>query len=112
MRIPDYLQKTLTAIARQFKYRPVLSTVVVVSVPLTWSLLFGDSGIYRRIDLEIENRQLRDAITLEIKRQDSLKVVIRKLKSDKRYLEEVARSRYGMVKPGETLYKIQVEEED
>lgn len=112
MKIPDYIQKSLSAIARQFKYRPVLSTVVVLAIPLTWSLFFSDSGIFRRVDLELENRQLRQSIADEIRKQDSLKIVIRKLKSDKKYLEEVARARYGMVKPGETLYKIQVEEKE
>lgn len=54
---------------------------------------------------------MKTAIANEIKSQKELKARIVLLKNDKLTIEKLAKERYGMVKPGESLYKIQIVEE-
>ena len=53
----------------------------------------------RRIKLEKEISQLQA-------RQDSLKQAIFRLQNDTTYIEKVARERYYMGRPGETIYTV------
>ena len=61
--------------------------------------------------MKYENREMKTAIANEIKSQKELKARIVLLKNDKLTIEKLAKERYGMVKPGESLYKIQIVEE-
>ncbi len=59
-------------------------------------------------------REDRDALNNRIKEltneNENLKTEIIKLKSDSVYIEKIARKELGMMRPGETIYRI--EEED
>ncbi len=61
--------------------------------------------------MKYENREMKTAIANEVKSQKELKARIILLKNDKLTIEKIAKERYGMVKPGESLYKIQIVEE-
>jgi len=79
---------------------------LLVGVPLAAFLLFGNRGIIVRVRLmqqkaELEAR-IRDA-EAETKR---LQAESKALDGDKKAIEKVAREKYGMVRDGETVYKV------
>ena len=69
-------------------------------------LVAGDSGVWRlsqrRAELERETARV-DSLKAET---DSLRLVLERLDGDLEFIEKVAREEYGMVKPGELLYRV------
>ena len=69
-------------------------------------LVAGDSGVWRlsqrRAELERETARV-DSLKAET---DSLRLVLERLDGDLEFIEKVAREEYGMVKPGERLYRV------
>jgi len=57
-----------------------------------------------RIRLEMEKRELQEQIAQQQRRQDSLRKLIERLRTDTLYIEKLAREQYGMVRPGEEVY--------
>ena len=77
----------------------------VIGVLFFYSLMSGTYGIPRIARLEIERRSLVDAnrhLTVELIESDRLRQL---LKSDPSYIEYIARTRYHMVRPDETIYR-------
>lgn len=73
-------------------------------------LTFSDQGFY---DHYLYRKNLKDVQTTidSLKRvNDSLSIEIELLKSNPEKIEKVAREKYGLIKPGEKIYKIKIEE--
>jgi len=73
-------------------------------------LTFSDQGFY---DHYLYRKNLKDLQTTidSLKRvNDSLSIEIELLKSNPEKIEKVAREKYGLIKPGEKIYKIKIEE--
>ncbi|MBC8945452.1 MULTISPECIES: cell division protein FtsB [Xenorhabdus] len=73
---------------------------------LQYSLWFGKNGIhdYVRIKDEVE-KQEKDNLFLK-SRNDQLFAEIKDLKSGQQAIEERARNELGMIKPGESFYRM------
>jgi cell division protein FtsB len=87
--------------------RGVQRALVWSVVPLlAWAFLFADGGLaaigVRRLRIQKLQRQVAE---LE-RRQALLEQSIARRESDPRVLERLARERYGMARPGETVYRI------
>jgi len=70
-----------------------------------WSLMIGTYGIPRIVKLEMQRKAL-----IEANRKQVVDIVDSRrmrdlLKSDARYIETVARTRYYMTRPNETIYR-------
>ena len=68
---------------------------------------FGERGLLRIYELNREKKELTqrsEALRLENER---LKREIEALKTDRRYLESIARKDFGLVKPNEIIYQFQ-----
>ena len=78
-------------------------TAGVLSFFMLIFLLLSDHGILKRASLEIENRKLQALIDEQKKTNDSLGKRIQALQYDTLEIEKIAREKYGMVKPGETV---------
>ena len=87
---------------RFFIYLTVLLLVTAYAV-------FGKKGLLQRAELEIENRELQRKLKDEQDKTIMLQKEIDDLKSSDRKIEKVAREKFGMVKEGEEIYKIQVD---
>ena len=87
---------------RFFIYLTILLLVLAYAV-------FGKKGLLQRAELEIENRELQRKLKDEQDRTIMLQKEIDDLKSSDRKVEKVAREKFGMVKDGEEIYKIQVD---
>ena len=69
-----------------------------------YSLMCGTYGIPRIIRLEMQRSGLEEANRQTLITLIDNTYVHRRLQSDSLYLEHLARTRYHMVRPGETIY--------
>lgn len=90
------------------KQRKRLVVAVLFGVPFSAYVLFSSRGIFSRLNLELEKRELTESIQLYRQQQDSLKQTIKKLESDTVLIEKIARERYGMIKSGEKVFIVEV----
>lgn len=74
-------------------------------------LTFSDQGFYYQYYYNKRLTELEGTIDSLKKVNDSLTTEIKLLKSDPEKIESVAREKYGLIKPGEKVYKIHVVEE-
>jgi cell division protein FtsB len=71
--------------------------------------VFGKKGILQRVELEMENRELQQKLKDEQEKTLYLQKEIEALENSQKKIDEVAREKYGMVKDGEEIYKIQID---
>jgi cell division protein FtsB len=79
-----------------------LSAALIVYV--AYSYLGGSYGFYNMWKLHRQENALQAELAALQARQDSLKREIARLQSDTTYIEELARKKYQMGKPGEDIY--------
>lgn len=101
----------VTPVARFIKRKNKLVVFASVLLVVFFNIIFGNYGVIQRFKMKYENTELKTSIADEIKSQKDMKLRIQLLKTDKRLIEKLAKERYGMVKPGESLYKVQIVEE-
>lgn len=83
---------------------------IIVSVLFVLVLTFSDQGFYDHYVYKKNLNELQNTVDSLKKVNDSLSIEIKLLKSDLEKIEKVAREKYGMIKPGEKIYKIKIEE--
>jgi cell division protein FtsB len=81
------------------------------AIPLAFILLFlsftifGERGLLRIYHLDREKEEISRRVSLVKTENDQLKREIEALKSDRRYLESIARKDFGLVRKNEVIYK-------
>jgi cell division protein FtsB len=81
---------------------------LLVGIPIMGYVLLNPHGIIQRVRLELAKREMEEKVKeAEVERQQLLDLS-KKLENDKRTIEKVAREKYGMLREGETVYKMQV----
>ena len=96
---------------RRFKPRPLttrrkVSYAALAALPVLAIFTFGNRGLIKRVELERQASELHTALYRDRAAGDSLRLEIKKLQRDTSAVERLARERYGMVRPGETIYKV------
>jgi cell division protein FtsB len=88
------------------KKRLIFLTFVVLSfIYLSISLVFGDMGLFRYLELNRTKMNLESQLS-EINRQnEQLRTQLKLLKEDPFYREKLAREEYGLSKPNEYIFK-------
>jgi len=88
------------------KKRLIFLTFVVLSfIYLSISLVFGDMGLFRYLELNRTKKNLEGQLT-EINRQnEQLRTQLKLLKEDPFYREKLAREEYGLSKPNEYIFQ-------
>ena len=88
------------------KKRLIFLTVVSLSfLYLSISLVFGDMGLFRYLELNRTKMNLERQVT-EINRQnEQLRTQLKLLKEDPFYREKLAREEYGLSKPNEYIFQ-------
>ena len=84
---------------RFFLYLLILLAILTYAV-------FGKKGILQRVELEMENRDLKEKLVQEQDKSLMLQKEIEELKTSDKKIEKVAREKYNMVKDGEEIYKV------
>lgn len=67
--------------------------------------IFGDRGLLRIYHLNRENKEIQENLQLLKTENEKLKREIEALRSDRRYLEGIARRDFGLVRPNEVIYQ-------
>jgi cell division protein FtsB len=67
--------------------------------------IFGERGLLRIYHLSQEKEDIQQRIVLVKAENDQLKREIEALKSDKRYIETIARKDFGLVRKNEVIYQ-------
>jgi cell division protein FtsB len=69
------------------------------------SAILGSDGVTRLLHLRAERQELGQIAVERLQANAALRAEIARLRADPDYLESVARSRLGVVKPDEMIYR-------
>jgi cell division protein FtsB len=103
--LADNLKQRLKSTDTRVRRRIIKISFWVIVLLFMHSLVSGTYGIPRIIRLELERRSLIEAnreLTADLVLADRRK---RLLRSDSTFIEYIARTKYRMVRPGETIYR-------
>jgi cell division protein FtsB len=84
---------------------------LLVGLPLLSFMLFSNKGVLQRISLESEKKAAQEKVNLIKIEQRKLLNESKALDNDPKAIEHVAREKYGMIKQGETIYKVKRKQE-
>ena len=79
---------------------------LVLGIPLTVFVLFGNRGVVQRVRLQAQKSELEQKIREAEAEAKRLQQESRALDGDRKTIEKVAREKYGMVREGETVYRV------
>jgi cell division protein FtsB len=94
-----------TVIGRILRNRRLL-LILIVGIPLAVFLLFSNRGIVQRVRLERQKTEMEEQIRVAGEETRRLQAESKALDGDRTAIEKVAREKYGMVREGEKVYKI------
>ncbi len=83
----------------------------LVALPVFFYVVFGSHGVVQRIELETRISRLEEKIKAAELENARLQELAKALDSDMKAIEKVAREKYAMARPGETVYRIKSEGE-
>lgn len=81
-------------------------TMVLVGFCSLYVLFLPQHGLLQLILLDKRTNELASELTDLRSQNEELRREIIKIKTDKQYLEEVARKKYGLLKENEILYEV------
>ena len=81
--------------------------LIVFLCALLFQITFTSGGIYDYIRIKSEIRSINASMAKLEKENSLLKSEIERLQNDDSYLEEVARKKFGFVREGERVYRIE-----
>ena len=81
----------------------VVLALAIASV--TGSTLLGEHGVAHLLRLRAERQELGQAAFALIQTNNRLRGEIQRLRTDDLYLEGLARTQLGLVRPNETVYR-------
>ena len=84
----------------------VLLLSLLVAVPVLSFLLFSNRGVVKRMSLVAEKEAMEQKVREVQAEQVRLQRLSKDLDKDPRAIEKVAREKYGMLREGETVYKV------
>ncbi|MBM4162726.1 MAG: septum formation initiator family protein [Ignavibacteria bacterium] len=88
-----------------FKTRRRVVIVIGGAILLSY-ILFNNRGVIARIRLEHERQVMIEKVAAAEQETKRLQAYLKALEGDKKTIEKVAREKYGMARPGETVYKV------
>ncbi len=81
--------------------------IMAIVLLVAFTVTFTEKGFYAYYQLKAEKERLENQIDSLKKTNDSLRKEIKLLQNSDEKIEKVAREKYGMVKPGEKIYKFE-----
>jgi len=87
------------------KRKIVRYSFILFCIFLLYSIFSGTFGIRRIIKLELEKKTLVETNRIEMAKLVDASQIDQMLRSDDSYIEYIARTRYHMIYPGETIYR-------
>jgi cell division protein FtsB len=100
----NLLRKQVAAEVR--KRRLIFLTFIVLSfIYLSISLVFGDMGLLKYIELNRTRKNLEKQVAEISSQNQQIKTQIKLLKEDPFYKEKFAREEFGLAKPDEYIFQ-------
>lgn len=97
--------RLLRMLLRPLRNKRILATLIVLIATLLF-VTFSSKGIIRRVKLEEEKRKWKEKIREALVEEKRLQEEIKALENDLGMIEKIAREKYGMVREGETVYRV------
>ena len=94
-----------TALRKLLRNRRLM-VALIVGVPLLLFVVFGNRGILQRYRLQQQKAELEAKIREAQAETKELQAESKALDADRKAIEKVAREKYGMVREGETVYRV------
>ncbi len=79
---------------------------LLIGLPVVLYVFFGPRGIVQRIRLQSQKTELEAKIREAQIETQRLEAESKALEGDRKAIEKVAREKYGMVREGETVYRV------
>lgn len=79
--------------------------ILVLSLAFIFVILFSENGLLDLIRMKRQVRNIEAASKSLAEENTRLKGEIEQLKTDDKYLEEMARKRFGFIREGEKVYR-------
>jgi cell division protein FtsB len=92
--------------------RTGLLTIAVLTGAALFGLFGGEYGTLDWLELRRQEREEREAIERLTAEVDSLRRFARRLETDRKLVEQIARENFGMIRQGEFLYRIEADSLD
>ena len=86
----------------------VLTAIMAVFIMV---LVLNDFGLITYFKLKNKHKVLDEELQRLLVQQNDLRLEINKLQTDQDYIEQIAREKFMMVKPGERVYRVKEEKE-
>jgi cell division protein FtsB len=107
----QYYRKTikknrLTGLFKKMAKSNWARIILLAGIPLLTFVMFNNKGILQHIHLAKEKQEMQQKISEAHQEQLQLQKQSRALDADPKAIEKVAREKYGMVRDGETVYKV------
>jgi cell division protein FtsB len=97
--------KIVSSLTKLLQNKSIL-LALLIAIPVLSFMLFSNRGIIARLSLESDRKELQDKIQGSLDEQKRLQQQSKALDGDARAIEVIAREKYGMVRDGETIYKV------
>ena len=79
---------------------------LLIAVPASMFMLFSNRGVMKRLSLESDKQEMEQKVREAEREQQRLTEQSKALDNDGRAIEKVAREKYGLIREGETVYKV------
>lgn len=102
----------MTPAKRKKKFWKIPLIVICILAPLATWLGFSDHGFVHLYRTEMERQAYMERIRQLTEENQALLDEINRLRTDKDYIESVARKQFNMIKKNEVIYRFELEERD
>ena len=92
-----------------FRSNKKLLLGLLILLPIFLYVLFDNKGIVQRIRLELQKREMEQKVQEAEAEGQRLRDEVKAIENDHDAIEKVAREKHGMVRDGETVYRVQKE---
>ena len=96
---------SIQRIIKKQKFPTVRTIFLLMLIPIIFFILFNNKGVWTRYNLKANQKTLHEKIEKAEETNKFLLKEIEALKTDKNKIEKIAREKYNMKRPGETIYK-------
>jgi cell division protein FtsB len=107
---PRFLRKVFPGYGRGAPAKVLRVIGLTVAIWLVASVLLGDSGFFSILRMKSMKQSLQDEIQTLEREKDETAALRKDLETDPWAIEKIAREEYGMIKDGETCYRVMPEE--
>ncbi|MCX7857835.1 MAG: septum formation initiator family protein [Deltaproteobacteria bacterium] len=81
--------------------------LILLVFAVIYLLFFGEDGILTYVSLKADLKRKAEKIKILEEENSNMKSELERLQNDRDYLEEIVRKKYGLIKEGEKLYRLE-----